>query len=136
MHTKIFLPNFLFRKKIFHTVRLFESTVLRKIFGPKRDEVTRGRRKVHNKELHGLYSSPSIIRMIKSRTMRLAGHAARMEKTRNAYSLLVGKPEGKKPLVSPRRRWVDNIRMGLGEVGWGAVDCICLAQDRTSGELL
>jgi hypothetical protein len=77
-----------------------------------------------------LYSSPSIIRIIKSRRMRWAGHAARMGEKRNAYRLLVGKPEGKTPLGRPRRRWVDNIRMDLGEVGWGDVNWIGLAQDR------
>jgi hypothetical protein len=77
-----------------------------------------------------LYSSPSIIRIIKSRRMRWAGHVARMEKKRNAYRLLVGKPEGKSPLGRPRHRWVDNIEMDLGEVGWGDVDWIGLAQDR------
>jgi hypothetical protein len=78
---------------------VFENWVLRRIFGPKRGEVTRGWRKFHNEELHDLYSSPSIIRMIKSkRRMRWVGHVARMEEKRNAYSLLVGKPEGKNPL--------------------------------------
>jgi hypothetical protein len=87
-------------------------------------------RKLHNKELHDLYSSSNIIRIIKSRRMRWAGHVARMGEKRNAYRLLVGKPEGKRPLGRPRRRWVDNSRMDLGEVGWGDVDCIGLAQDR------
>jgi hypothetical protein len=73
--------------------------------------------KLHNEELSGLYSSPSIIRIIKSRRMRWAGHVARMGEKSNAYRLLVGKPEGKRPLGRPRRRWVDNIRMDLGEVG-------------------
>jgi hypothetical protein len=86
--------------------------VLRRIFGPKRDEVTGGWRKLHNKELHDLYSSPSIIR-IKSRRMRWAGHVARMGEKRNAYRLLVGKPEGKRPLGRPRHRWVDNTKMDL-----------------------
>jgi hypothetical protein len=95
---------------------------LRRIFGPKRDEVTGEWRKLHNKELHDLYSSPSIIRITKSRRMRWAGHVARMGEKRNAYRLLVGKPEEKRPLGRPRRRWVDNIRMDLGEVGWGNVD--------------
>jgi hypothetical protein len=98
---------------------VFENRVLRRIFGPKRDEVTGGWRKLHNEELRDLYSSPSIIRMIKSRRMRCAGHVARMGEKRNAYRLLLGKPEGKRPLGRPRRRWVDNIRMDLGEVGWG-----------------
>jgi hypothetical protein len=78
-------------------------------------------RKLHNEELHDLYSS-SIIRIIKSRRMRWAGHVARIGENKNACRLLVGKPEGKKPLGRPRRRWVDNIRMDLGEVGWGDVD--------------
>jgi hypothetical protein len=87
-------------------------------------------RKLHNEELRDLYSSPSIIRIIKSRRMRWAGHVARMGEKRNAYRLLVGKPEGKSSLRRPRRRWVDNIRMDLGEVGWGDVDWIGLTQDR------
>jgi hypothetical protein len=87
-------------------------------------------RKLHNEELHNLYSSPSIIRIIKSRRMRWAGHLARKGENRIAYRLLVGKPEGKKPLGRPRRRWADNIRMDLGEVGWGDVDWFGLAKDR------
>jgi hypothetical protein len=87
-------------------------------------------RKLHNEELRDLYSSPSIIRIIKSKRMRWAGHIARMGEKRIAYRLLVGKPERKRPLGSPRRRWVDNIMMDLGEVGWGDVDWIGLAQDR------
>jgi hypothetical protein len=113
-----------------HRLRVFENRVLRRIFESKRDEVTGEWRKLHNKELHDLYSSPSIIRIIKSQRMRWAGHLARMGEKRNAYSLLVGKPEGKRPLGRPRCRWVDNIRMDLGEVGWGDVDWIGLAQDR------
>jgi hypothetical protein len=87
-------------------------------------------RKLHNEELHDLYSSPTIIRIIKSRRMIWAGHVARMGEKRNAYRLLVEKPEGKTPLGRPRRRWVDNIGMDLGEVGWGDVDRIGLAKDR------
>jgi hypothetical protein len=109
---------------------VFENRVLRRIFGPKRGEVTGEWRKLHNKELHDLYSSPSIIRIIRSRRMRWAGHVARMEEKRNAYRLLMGKPKGKRPLGRPRRRWVDNIRVDLGLVGWGDVDWIGLAQDR------
>jgi hypothetical protein len=101
---------------------MFENRVLKRIFGPKRDEVTGEWRKLHNKELHDLYFSPSIIRIIKSRRMRWAGHVARMGEKRNAYRLLVGTPERKRLLGRPRRRWVDNIRMDLGEVGWGDVD--------------
>jgi hypothetical protein len=109
---------------------VFENRVLRRIFGPKRDEVSGEWRKLHNEELRDLYSSTSIIRIIKSGRMRWAGHVARMREKRNAYRLLVGKPEGKRPLGRPRRRWVDNIRMDLVEVGWGDVDWIGLAQDR------
>jgi hypothetical protein len=87
-------------------------------------------RKLHNEELHDLYSSPSIIRMIKSRRMRWTGHVARMGEKGNAYRLLVGKPEGKRPLGRPRCSWVDNIGTDLGEVGWDDVDWIGLAQDR------
>jgi hypothetical protein len=111
-------------------VRVFEKRVLRRIFGPKRDEVTGEWRKLHNEELRDLYSSPSIIRIIKSRRMRWVGHVARMGEKRNAYRLLVGKSEGRRPLGRPKRRWVDNIRMDLGEVRWGNVDWIGLAQDR------
>jgi hypothetical protein len=109
---------------------IIENRVLRRIFGPKRDEVTGEWRKLHNEELHDLYYSPSIIRIIKSRKMRWAGHVVRMGEKRNSYRLLVGKPEGKRPLGRPRRRWVDNIGMDLGEVGWGDLDWIGLAKDR------
>jgi hypothetical protein len=109
---------------------VFENRVLRRIFGPKRDEVTGEWRKLHNEELHDLYSSPSMIRIIKSRRMRWADHVARIGEKRNAYRLLVRKPEGKRPLGRPRRRWADNIRMDFGEVGWSDVDWIGLAQDR------
>jgi hypothetical protein len=88
---------------------VFENRVLRRVFGPKRDEVMGEWRKLHNEELRDLYSLPSIIRIIKSRRMRWAGHLARMREKRNAYRLLVGKPEGKGPLGRPKRRWVDNI---------------------------
>jgi hypothetical protein len=86
---------------------------MRRIFGPRRDEVTGDWRKLHNDELHYLYSSPNIIRMIKSTRMRWAGHVALMGETRNAYRILVGNPEGKRPLGKTRRRWVDNIKMDL-----------------------
>jgi hypothetical protein len=109
---------------------VFENKVLRRIFGPKRDEVTGGWRKLHNEELRDVYSSPSIIRIIKSRRMRWVRHVARMGEKRNAYRLLVGKPEGKRPLGRSRRRWVDNIKMDLLEIGWGGVDWIGQAQDR------
>ncbi|KAJ4446783.1 hypothetical protein ANN_13481 [Periplaneta americana] len=110
--------------------RVFENKVLRKIFGAKRDEVTGEWRKLHNTELHALYSSPDIIRNIKSRRLRWAGHVARMGESRNAYRVLVGRPEGKRPLGRPRRRWEDNIKMDLREVGYDDRDWINLAQDR------
>jgi hypothetical protein len=97
---------------------LFENRVLRRIFGPKRDEVTGEWRKLHNEELHDLYSSPSIIRIIKGRRVRWAWHLARMGEKRNAYWLLVGKPEGKRPLGRPRCRWADHTKTDLGEIGW------------------
>jgi hypothetical protein len=100
--------------------------VLRRIFVPKRDEVTGGWRTLHNVELRDLYSSPSTIRMIKSGRMRWAGHVARMGEKRNAYRLLVGR----RPLGRSRRRWVGNIKMNLLEMGWGGVDWIGLALDR------
>jgi hypothetical protein len=109
---------------------VFENRVLRRIFGPKRDEVTGEWRKLHNEELYNLYSSPDIIRQIKSRRMRLAGHMARMGEERNVYRVLMGMPEGKRPLGRPRRRWEDGIRMDLREIDWGSVDWIQMAQDR------
>jgi hypothetical protein len=113
-----------------HRLKVFENRVLKRIFGLKKDEVTGGWRKLHNEELHNLYSSPSIIRMIKSRRMRWAGHVARMGEKRNAYRILVGKLERKRPLGRPRRRSVDNIKMDLREIGWDSIDWIDLAQDR------
>jgi hypothetical protein len=96
-----------------HRLRVFETRVLGRIFGRKRDEVMCGWRKLHNEEPHNFYSLPSIIRMIKSRRMRWTGHVGRMGEKRNAYRMLVEKPEGKKPLGTPRLRWVDNIKMNL-----------------------
>jgi hypothetical protein len=98
---------------------VFESRVLRRIFGPKRDEVIGGWRELHNEELHNLYCSPNIIRIIKSRRMRWAGHETLMGEKSNAYRILVEKPEGKRPLGRPRCRWEDNIRMDLRKTGWG-----------------
>jgi hypothetical protein len=111
-------------------LRVFENRVLRRLFGPKRDEVTGGWRKLRNGELHGLYSSPSIVRVIKARTMRWAGHVARMGEVRGAYNILVGRPEGRRPLGRSRRRWEDNINMDLRKIGFGDVDWIHWAQDR------
>jgi hypothetical protein len=110
---------------------VFENRVLR-IFGPKRDEVIGVWRKLHNEELHDLCSSPTIVRVIKSRRMRWAGHIARIGEGRGVYRVLVGKPEGKRPLGRPRHRWVDNIKMDLQEVGCGGMDWIERAQDRDS----
>ena len=111
-------------------LRVFENMVLRRIFGPRRDEVTGEWTKLHNEELNDLYSSPNIVQVIKSRKMRWAGHVACMGEERGVYSVLVGKLEGRRPLGRPRHRWVDNIRMDLQEVGCGYVDWIGLAQDR------
>ena len=93
-------------------LRVFENRVLRKVFGPKRDEVTGEWRRLHNEELNDLYSLPNIVRVVKSRRMRWAGHVARMEEDRGVHSVFVGKPEGKKSLERPRRRWEDNINYG------------------------
>jgi hypothetical protein len=112
-----------------HGLRVFENRVLRKIFGPKREE-DGSWRKLHNDELHDLYSPPNIVRVIKSRRMRWAGHVARMGEGRGAYRVLVGSPEGKRPLGRPRRRWEDNIKMDLGEIWIDGVNWIRLAQDR------
>ena len=105
-------------------LRVFENMVLRRIFGPRREEVTGEWRRLHNEELNDFYSSPNIVRVIKSRRMRWAGHVAYMGEERGAYRVLVGKPEGKRRMGRPRRRWVDNIRMDLQEVGCGYVDWI------------
>ena len=95
---------------------MFENRVLRRVFGPKRDEVTGEWRKLHNEELSDLYSLPNIVRVEKSRRMKWAGHVVRMQQGRGVYRVLVGKPEGKRPLGRPRRRWEDNIKMDLKEV--------------------
>jgi hypothetical protein len=111
-------------------MRVFENRVPRKIFGPKRDEVTGEWRKLHSRELHNLNSSPDISRQIKSRRMRWAGHVARIGEERRVYKVSVGRPKGKRPLERPRRRWEHAIKTDLGEFGWEAVDWIHLAQDR------
>jgi hypothetical protein len=142
-HNRLTLPVVLYGRETWsltvreeHKLRVFESRVLRRTFGPKRVGVTGGWRKLHNEELHSLYSSPSIIRIIKSRRMRWAGHVARMGERRNVYRLLVRKPEGKRPLGRPRRRWTDNIKMDLLVIGVNVVDWIGLAQDRYSWKAL
>jgi hypothetical protein len=110
---------------------VFENRVLGEYLDPREiDEVTGSWRKLHNEEIHNLYSSPTIITMIKSKRMRWTGHVALKGAKRNAYSIMVGKPEGKRPLGMPRRRWVDNIKMDLREIECGGMDCIDLAQDR------
>jgi hypothetical protein len=120
-----------------HRLRVFENRVLRRIFGPKRDEVTGEWRKLHNEKFHNLYSSPDIIWQVKSRRKRWAGHVARMGEERKVYKVLVGKPEGKRPLGRPRRRWEDGIRMDLSEIGlggmWIGFDCF---RTGTGGGLL
>jgi hypothetical protein len=109
--------------------------VLRRIFGPKREE-DGSWRKLHNDELHSLYSSPNIVRMIKSRTMRWTGHVARIGEGRGVYRVLVGRPEGKRPLGRPRHRWKDNIKMDPREIGLDRANWIRLAQDRVLSGLL
>jgi hypothetical protein len=111
---------------------VFENTVLRRIFGPWRDEVTGEWRRIHNEELNDLYSSPNIVQMIKSRRIRWAGHVARMGEEGGVHRVLVEKPEGKRPLGRPRRRCVCNIRMDLQEMRCGYKDWIGLAQDTES----
>jgi hypothetical protein len=125
-----------------HRLRVFENRVLRRIFRPKRDEVTGEWRKLHSGELHNLYWSPDIIRQMKSRRMRWAGHVACMGEGRNVYRVLVGKPKGKRPLERLRHRWEDGIKMDLRGIVWGwgvewmeivwgwGVEWIYLAEDR------
>jgi hypothetical protein len=113
-----------------YRLRVFENSVLRRIFGPKRDEVTGEWRKLHNEELHILYSSSNIIRQIKSRKMTWAGHVARMGEERKVYRVLVGKLEGKRPLGRSRRRWEDGFRIDLRDTGLVGVEWIQLVQDR------
>jgi len=109
-------------------LKVFENRVLRRVFGPKRYEVTEEWRKLHNEELGDLYSLPNIVRVVKPRRMSWAGHVARMGEGRGVHRVLVGKPEGKRRLGRPRRRWEDNIKMDIREVGGGG-DWMELAQD-------
>jgi hypothetical protein len=104
--------------------------VLRRIFGPKRDEVTGKWRKLHNEELNDLYSLPNFVRVVKSKRMRWAGHVARMGEDRGVYRVLVGKPDGKRPLGRLRHRWEDNIKMALQEFGGGRGDWMEMAEYR------
>jgi hypothetical protein len=115
---------------------VFENRVLRRIFGPKRDEMTGCWRKLHNQVLHNLNSSPSIIRMIESMRMRWARYVARMGENKNAYRILLGKSEGTRPLGRLRRRWMENIKMDLRETGWRGTDWIDLAQDTDKSKTL
>jgi hypothetical protein len=115
---------------------VFENRVLRGIFGPKRGEVTGEWRKLHSGELHNLYSSADIIRQIKSRRMRWAGHVARMGEDKNVQRVLVAKPEGKRPVEKPRRRWENGLKMDLRETGWGVWSGFTWLRIGTVGGLL
>jgi hypothetical protein len=110
-----------------YKLRVSENKILRRIFGPKRDEVTGGWRKLHNEELNNLYSSPSIIRMMKDEMGRACSTNG---ENRNAYRILLGRPEGKRPLGRSKCTWVDNIKMGHREIEWDGMDWIYLAQNR------
>jgi hypothetical protein len=110
----------IFRNYILHCIAVcWENRVPRRIFGPKRDKVMGEWKEMHSGERHNFYSSPDIIRQIKSRRMRWAGHVAHMEEWRNVYMVWVGKPKAKRPLERPRHRWEDGIKMDLTEIGWG-----------------
>jgi hypothetical protein len=110
-------------------LRVFENRVLRRVFGPKRDEVTGEWRKLHNEELNDLYPLPNIVRVVKSTRMSWAGHVAPMGEDRGVQRVSVGKPKGKRPLGRPRSRWEDNIKMDLQDVGGGRADWMELVQD-------
>jgi hypothetical protein len=107
---------------------VYENRVLRRIFEPKRVEFAGGWRRLHNEELHNLYASPNISRVIKSRRMRWSEHVARMEEIRNEYNILAEKPEGKRTLGRPRRKWKDNSRLDPGEIWWEGVDWMHVVQ--------
>jgi hypothetical protein len=110
-----------------HRPRVFDNRVLRRIFGPTRDGMVGGWRKLHNEKFHNLYCSPSIIRTIKSRRMRWAGNVAGIGENRSGYRILLGETEGKRPLGRSRRRWENNSKVHLRELGWSCVDWIDLA---------
>jgi hypothetical protein len=136
IHKTVILPDVLYGCETWcltlreeHRLRVFENRVLRRTFGPKREE-DGSRRNLHSDELHSLYSSPNIVRVIKSRRMRCAGHVARMEEGKGVYGVLAGRPEGKRPLGRPRHRWEDNIKMNLREIGIDGANWIRLDQDR------
>jgi hypothetical protein len=113
-----------------------ENRVLRNIFGPERDEVMGRWREPHNEELCDLYTSPSIIRIIKSKRMMWAGHVAQIREKRIMYRLFIGNPDGKRPLGRSKRKWVDNVKMDVVEIGWcGWTGWVCL-RIGTGGELL
>jgi hypothetical protein len=112
-----------------HRLRVFENRVMRRIFGPKMEEYGSWR-KLHNDELHSLYSSPNILKVIKSRRITWVGHVARMGEGRGVYRVLAGRPESKRPLGKPRRMWEDNIKMDLRVIGIDGANWIRLAKDR------
>jgi hypothetical protein len=116
-----------------HRLRLFENRVLRRVFGPKRDEVIGEWAKLHNEELSDPYFLPNIVRVVKSRSMRCAGHVERMGEGRGVHRVLVGKPERRRPLGRPRRKWEDNIKMNLQEVGGGYEEWMDLLRIGTGG---
>ena len=124
------------KQYVLHIESVCGNRVLRGIFGPKRDGVTGQWRKLHSEELNDLYCPPNIVRVIKSRRVRWAGHVARMEEGRGVHKVLVGKPEGKRPVGRPRRRWEYNIKMDLEEVGKGCGDWMEVAYDRNSWRAL
>jgi hypothetical protein len=137
IHKTIILPVVLYEGETWflslreeHKMGMFVGRVLRRILGSRTHEVKGGWRKLHNKELHNLCSSPSIIRMFKSRSIRWRGHVAQMGEERNAYKILVGKPEEKRPLRKPRHSCMYNIKLDLGVIGWAGLDRDHLAQHR------
>jgi hypothetical protein len=130
MKSEVLFPNYIFLNLKTKTSDVETSFInIYKVF-------TQRWRKLHNEELHGLYSSPSIVRVIKARRMRWAGHVERTGEVRGAYNILVGRPGGRRPLGRPRRRWEGNIKMDLREIGFGDVDWIHWAQDRDRWQAL